>query len=114
MVSISGSVFDLIPETDREKLSKARQGLTPSQNTDLQQPSSHNETTTVAGTGSTPTNTQASTASSDKPQHLGVAGSVPLFHGSASFKPFSKDSAKQARYERYVELVKHGHKGEAT
>jgi hypothetical protein len=39
--------------------------------------------------------------------------SAPLFHGVAGlFKPFHKDPAKQQRYDRYLELVKIGHKGE--
>lgn len=37
--------------------------------------------------------------------------SVPLFQGATMFKPFSKDPEKQRRYEKYLELVKHGHKG---
>ena len=36
--------------------------------------------------------------------------SIPLFQG-AGFKPFVKDPGKQERYEKYLDLVKQGHKG---
>ena len=36
--------------------------------------------------------------------------SIPLFQG-AGFKPFVKDPGKQERYEKYLALVKQGHKG---
>ena len=36
--------------------------------------------------------------------------SIPLFQG-AGFKPFVKDPGKQERYEKYLALVKQGHRG---
>ena len=37
--------------------------------------------------------------------------SVPLFQGGAGFKPFIRDPQKQERYEKYLALVKQGHRG---
>ena len=36
---------------------------------------------------------------------------APLSKGNLSFKPFSQDNEKQARYEVYLSQVKQGHKG---
>lgn len=36
---------------------------------------------------------------------------TPLYKGAGLLKPFSKDPIKQQRYEKYLELVKQGHKG---
>ncbi|XP_053401441.1 G patch domain-containing protein 1-like isoform X2 [Mercenaria mercenaria] len=93
-----GSVFDLIPQEDKNKMEKVKQG-----------------TSQVSGpstsTALVPSSTDASSLqSTEKPGNIEEQRmkNVPLFQGG--FKPFKKDPGKQQRYEKYLEMVKQGHK----
>ncbi|KAL4234390.1 G patch domain-containing protein 1 [Mactra antiquata] len=85
-----GSVFDLISKEGKDKMDQVKQG-----------------TSQVDNTSSSTVN--QSTEESQSPDQT-KQGSGPLFQGGFGFKPFQRDPAKQERYERYLDLVKSGHK----
>ncbi|XP_052215401.1 G patch domain-containing protein 1-like isoform X1 [Dreissena polymorpha] len=128
-----GSVFDLIPKADRARMTQAKQGLSPGVGADLNTLPSGDAMFKVPAPPPMPvsallpkksfvsagsetlgpaveeTDTQK-TITSPLSIEDGRQSAAPLFQGAVGFQPFSRDPAKQGRYERYLELIRQGHK----
>lgn len=123
MCYFAGSVFDLVSSKDKDKMERARKGteLSVVQSSDknlISIPEGQQSFKAPSVISSTelqlvPVHTviteesQQAQPGIDQPRT-----SAPAFQGgSLSFKPFIKDERKQARYEKYLVLVKQGMKG---
>lgn len=136
MLFIPGSVFDLIPKEDKRKMEAAKQGVAGtsasgrSQSIISKEPASQTpESSTLVQKSmqpdcTTPSEKPVHSAQNRKPdrgqqsQEAALISAeeqrrnnVPLFQAGAGFKPFAKDPDKQERYEKYLALVKQGHRG---
>lgn len=123
------SVFDLIPQKDKERLNAAKSraegtiDVQSSSNTEKNSSDSHIHTSqtsvssavpameSTAGTQSSPMATAGSQpspmATAKEPSKLGTLQS-PHTSRAAVFSPFVKDPEKQRRYDQYISLVKEG------
>lgn len=116
------SVFDLVSSKDKDKMERARKGtelsvVQPSDKNLISIPDGQQSFKAASVSSSTelqlvPVQTgiteqsQQAQPGTDQPKT-----SAPMFPGgSLSFKPFIKDERKQARYEKYLVLVKQGMK----
>ncbi|XP_052815350.1 G patch domain-containing protein 1-like [Mya arenaria] len=104
-----GSVFDLIPKEEKERINQAKQNTdtTAIVNFPLR---TFVSSETLEGSEDQPKGDNSTTTESTSNVEEHRKSGVPLFQGAAIFKPFSKDPAKQLRYDKYLEAVKHGHK----
>lgn len=135
LVFILESVFDLIPQKDKERLNAAKSraegtiDVQSSSNTEKNSSDSHIHTSqtsvssavpameSTAGTQSSPMATAGSQpspmATAKEPSKLGTLQS-PHTSRAAVFSPFVKDPEKQRRYDQYISLVKEGNPGMST
>lgn len=118
------SVFDLVPSKDKEKMIRIRKEGTPSTVPPITEQSLVPDNSTQQSykhpPGPTPPELQLVPVPLDSTRqshNISVGPTTqrtdtPLFSGgSLSFKPFVKNDTKQARYEKYLSLIKHGNKG---
>lgn len=118
------SVFDLVPSKDKEKMIRIRKEGTPSTVPPVTEQSLATDNSTQQSykhpPGPTPPEQQLVPVQLDsiRQSHDMSVGpttqrtDTPVFSGgSLSFKPFAKNDRKQARYEKYLSLIKQGNKG---
>ena len=111
----TGSVFDLIPDKDKEKMEAVKKipGVKPSGSSAyVPADFSHSYPVPVP---SQPASSQKSVPEQNNVQQQQEqeqrSSGVPLFRGGTSgFKPFVNNPEKQKRYERYLEIRKQGKK----
>lgn len=123
MCYFAGSVFDLVSSKDKDKMERARKGtelslVQPSDKNLISIPDDQQLFKVPSVSSSTelqlvPVHTDITEKSQQsQPGTDQSRTSAPVFQGgSLSFKPFIKDERKQARYEKYLVLVKQGMKG---
>ena len=131
LISSSGTVFDFIPKEDKKRMEEAKQIKTETKPSDgtqdsvTKQPSlasisEEQEMRQPVISSQEPVHSPANKEPvwSQSSQEPGLASeeeqrrtSIPLFQGGAGFKPFIRDPEKQERYEKYLALVKQGHRG---
>ena len=81
-----GSIFDLVSDEAKARIKAAKEKPPPE----------------VSSTAALSTDNQV-TSTNDNTTHM-----TSVFHVGKAFSPFEKNPAKQARYEKYVELKKLG------
>ena len=112
------SVLDLVPSRDKEKMLRIRKEGTPSTvppitDNSTQQSYKHPPEPTPPEQQLVPVQLDSTRQLHD----ISVGPTTqrtdtPVFSGgSFSFKPFAKNDRKQARYEKYLSLIKQGNKG---
>ena len=118
-ILIAESVFDLIPQKDKERLNAVKSRAETSMNVQSQDT---RDNCSAAGSSRDPAQTVASSTrtgredsgSSQQPSLSSPAQSPikPSIAGrGAAFSPFVKDPEKQRRYDKYISLVKDGNPG---
>ena len=125
-ILIAESVFDLIPQKDKERLNAVKSRTETSMNVQSQDT---RDNCSAAGSSRDPAQTVASSAqavasstrtgredsgSSQQPSLSSPAQNSikPSIAGrGAAFSPFVKDPEKQRRYDKYISLVKDGNPG---
>lgn len=122
LVFILESVFDLIPQKDKERLNAAKfraEGtidVQSSSNTEKNSSDSHIHTSqssvspAVSAMESTAGTQLSPMATTKEPSKL-VTLQSPHTGRGAVFSPFVKDPEKQRRYDQYISLVKEGNPG---
>lgn len=118
------SVFDLIPQKDKERLNAAKSraegtiDVQSSSNTEKDSSDSHihtSQSTSVSPAVSVMESTAGTQpspmATIKEPSKLGTLQSSPHTGRGAVFSPFVKDPEKQRRYDQYISLVKEGNPG---
>ena len=117
-------MFDLVSKGDKERM----QGVTVGLKSSTHSTQGHDNSRSHSRFGDTPESSTHSTqghnisrshsrfsdtqAESQTQSSEFKRPNVPLFQGSSvTFKPFEKDEKKQARYDKYLALVKGGAKG---
>lgn len=116
LVFISESVFDLIPQKDKERLNAAKSRDVQSSstsNTEKNSSDSHihtSQSSAVSVMDSTAGTQLSPMATAKEPSKLGTLQSPHTGKG-AVFSPFVKDPEKQRRYDQYISLVKEGNSG---
>ena len=128
MLFVVGSVFDLVPDKDKEKLEAVKKmpSARPAGSSKLEtHPASASNTNQSSG-NQQPMRSQerhqpqpqqrTRSQGGDAGQNLQpIRDQGPLFRGAASgFKPFANNPDKQRRYERYLELRNRGKKCECS
>ena len=113
--SFEGSVFDLIPEKDKEKMETVKNmpGARPAgsqPHSDARPAGSQPQSKPEAASNhavppeTSPRNRTIPSQQQERPD-------VPLFRGAASgFKPFASNPQKQERYERFLQIRRQGKK----
>lgn len=121
LVFISESVFDLIPQKDKERLNAAKSRAegtidvqsSSTSNTEKKSSDSHihtSQSSAVSVMDSTAGTQLSPMATAKEPSKLGTLQSPHTGKG-AVFSPFVKDPEKQRRYDQYISLVKEGNSG---
>lgn len=121
LVFISESVFDLIPQKDKERLNAAKSRAegtidvqsSSTSNTGKNSSDSHihtSQSSAVSAMESTAGTQLSPMATAKEPSKLGTLQSPHTGKG-AVFSPFVKDPEKQRRYDQYISLVKEGNSG---
>lgn len=108
----SGSVFDLVSSKDKQNMELARKGTDKSVVQVSDKTTMGNQSDRDSGLQLVPVLPGDRKDPDPHTETEKVESTNPLFQGgSLTFKPFIKDERKQARYEKYLSLVKLGKKG---
>ena len=114
----AGSVFDLIPNKDKEKMEAVKKipGAKPAGSSSYVSADTSGSYTADPQPASIQKSTpEQSNVQQQQQQHHQQqeqrSSEAPLFRGGTSgFKPFASNPEKQKRYERYLEIRKQGKK----
>ncbi|XP_041376187.1 G patch domain-containing protein 1-like [Gigantopelta aegis] len=107
------SVFDLVSKDDKKKMEEVKLSTHHTDGKDNRDKSDdnciHNRGHDHSSTDQTAAHTEASEHRPDLTK-TETSQPVALIKGNLSFKPFLRDSEKQARYELYLNHIRQGHK----